>query len=64
MHNPDPLLYIQSLIDQWMAGDWEDRADGIVLAGTLIHAGYLGTMAVKGHYLHGRMRDLSSTDPD
>ena len=33
LQDPDPLLFIQSLIDQWMAGDWEDRADGLVLAG-------------------------------
>ena len=47
-----------------MAGDWEDRADGIVLAGDFNQDGYPVFMVVNGRSLHGRMRDLSSMDPD
>ena len=33
MHNPDPIEYIQSLIEQWMSHDWEDKGDGVIIGG-------------------------------
>jgi hypothetical protein len=33
MHDPDPIRFIQSITDQWISRDWEERADGIILGG-------------------------------
>ena len=33
MHETDPIVYIQSLIDQWISRDWEESCEGVILGG-------------------------------
>ena len=33
MHDPDPIRFIEELLDQWISRDWEDSAKGIIIGG-------------------------------
>jgi hypothetical protein len=33
LHNPDPIVYIQSLLDQWTSHDWEEGCEGKIIGG-------------------------------